>query len=148
MIEKLDVTANLTALLVEIYSNEGIAMQAEFKLSINAYLPDLVYSPVHSLADIIAFNNKHPVLLEKFFTCWRLRSCPLMDFSLFSCPLAKLLWRTIHASFNVSLPVISFPLMACHMAVFIREPNCIANHSLLTRMQKKLELLLFPNVTH
>ncbi|XP_048554358.1 probable amidase At4g34880 [Triticum urartu] len=61
VIEKLDVAANLTALLVEIYSKEGIAMQAEFKLSINAYLADLVYSPVHSLADIIAFNNKHPV---------------------------------------------------------------------------------------
>ncbi|KAM3333899.1 hypothetical protein ACQJBY_028767 [Aegilops geniculata] len=61
VIEKLDVAANLTALFVEIYSKEGIAMQAEFKLSINAYLADLVYSPVHSLADIIAFNNKHPV---------------------------------------------------------------------------------------
>lgn len=61
VVEKLDVAANLTALLVEIGSNEGIAMEAEFKLSINAYLADLVYSPVHSLADIIAFNNKHPV---------------------------------------------------------------------------------------
>lgn len=61
VIQKLDVAANLTALLVEIYSKEGIAMQAEFKLSINAYLADLVYSPVHSLADIIAFNNNHPV---------------------------------------------------------------------------------------
>ncbi|KAI4984421.1 hypothetical protein ZWY2020_017051 [Hordeum vulgare] len=61
VVEKLDVAANLTALLVEIGSNEGIAMQSEFKLSINAYLADLVHSPVHSLADIIAFNNKHPV---------------------------------------------------------------------------------------
>ncbi|XBI51854.1 hypothetical protein VPH35_034317 [Triticum aestivum] len=61
VIEKLDVAANLTALLVEIYAKEGIAMQAEFKLSITAYLASLVYSPVHSLADIIAFNNKLPV---------------------------------------------------------------------------------------
>ena len=36
-------------------------MQAEFKLSINAYLADLVCSPAHSLADIIVFNNQHPV---------------------------------------------------------------------------------------
>ncbi|XBI97734.1 hypothetical protein VPH35_018055 [Triticum aestivum] len=61
VIEKLDVAANLSALLDEIGSNEAIAMQAEFKLSINAYLADLVHSPVHSLADIIAFNNNHPV---------------------------------------------------------------------------------------
>ncbi|KAF7005746.1 hypothetical protein CFC21_020848 [Triticum aestivum] len=56
-----DVAANLTALLVEIGSNEGIAMKAEFKVSINVYLSDLVHSPVHSLADIIAFNKAHPV---------------------------------------------------------------------------------------
>ncbi|XP_037482818.1 probable amidase At4g34880 [Triticum dicoccoides] len=61
VIEKLDVAANLSALLGEIGSNEAIAMQAEFKLSINAYLADLVHSPVHSLADIIAFNKAHPV---------------------------------------------------------------------------------------
>ncbi|XP_044318190.1 probable amidase At4g34880 [Triticum aestivum] len=35
-------------------------MQAEFKLSINAYLADFVCSPAHSLADIIVFNNQHP----------------------------------------------------------------------------------------
>ncbi|KAM3393679.1 hypothetical protein ACQJBY_014421 [Aegilops geniculata] len=61
VVEKLDVAANLSALLDEIGSNEAIAMQAEFKLSINAYLADLVHSPVHSLADIIAFNKAHPV---------------------------------------------------------------------------------------
>ncbi|KAF7104090.1 hypothetical protein CFC21_105016 [Triticum aestivum] len=61
VVEKLDVAANLIALLDEIGSNEAIAMQAEFKLSINAYLADLIHSSVHSLADIIAFNNKHPV---------------------------------------------------------------------------------------
>uniref|UniRef100_A0A453A9W9 Amidase domain-containing protein n=1 Tax=Aegilops tauschii subsp. strangulata TaxID=200361 RepID=A0A453A9W9_AEGTS len=61
VVEKLDVAANLRALLDEIGSNEAIAMQAEFKLSINTYLADLVHSPVHSLADIIAFNKAHPV---------------------------------------------------------------------------------------
>uniref|UniRef100_A0A0A9CMU9 Amidase domain-containing protein n=1 Tax=Arundo donax TaxID=35708 RepID=A0A0A9CMU9_ARUDO len=35
-------------------------MTAEFKLSINAYLSDLLYSPVRSLAQVIAFNNAHP----------------------------------------------------------------------------------------
>jgi hypothetical protein len=36
-------------------------MKAEFKLSINAYLADLVYSPVRTLAQVIAFNIAHPV---------------------------------------------------------------------------------------
>ncbi|VAH40243.1 hypothetical protein VPH35_025670 [Triticum aestivum] len=46
---------------IDIGSNEGIAMQAEFKISLNAYLADLVYSPVRSLAQVIAFNNAHPI---------------------------------------------------------------------------------------
>ena len=61
VVDNLRVAANPTALLDDISSNEGIAMQAEFKLSINAYLADLVCSPAHSLADIIVFNNQHPV---------------------------------------------------------------------------------------
>ncbi|KAI6701102.1 hypothetical protein NL676_015426 [Syzygium grande] len=45
----------------EIYSDsdEDLAMSAEFKLALNTYLRDLVVSPVRSLADVIAFNNKH-----------------------------------------------------------------------------------------
>ncbi|XP_010028700.2 probable amidase At4g34880 [Eucalyptus grandis] len=45
----------------KIYSDrsEGVAMSAEFKLALNTYLRDLVVSPVRSLADVIAFNNKH-----------------------------------------------------------------------------------------
>ncbi|XP_047177923.1 probable amidase At4g34880 [Vigna umbellata] len=48
----------------EVYSgpSEGIALAFEFKYSLNAYLKDLVASPVRSLADVIAFNNKHPKL--------------------------------------------------------------------------------------
>ncbi|KAK7247026.1 hypothetical protein RIF29_41902 [Crotalaria pallida] len=40
--------------------SEGIALNFEFKLSLNAYLKDLVASPVRTLADVIAFNKKHP----------------------------------------------------------------------------------------
>ncbi|XP_057428749.1 probable amidase At4g34880 [Lotus japonicus] len=46
-------------------SSEFIALYFEFKLSLNAYLKDLVASPVRSLANVIAFNKKHPKL-EKF----------------------------------------------------------------------------------
>ncbi|KAM0945519.1 putative amidase signature domain-containing protein [Dioscorea sansibarensis] len=38
---------------------EEEVLQAEFKEAINAYLSELTYSPVRSLADLIAFNNKH-----------------------------------------------------------------------------------------
>ncbi|KAL7236981.1 hypothetical protein ACSBR1_020130 [Camellia fascicularis] len=40
------------------FIGEQIAMTAELKLSLNAYLKRLITSPVRSLADIIAFNNK------------------------------------------------------------------------------------------
>ncbi|KAL6639236.1 hypothetical protein ACP70R_022966 [Stipagrostis hirtigluma subsp. patula] len=39
----------------------NVVMNAEFKLSLNAYLSDLEYSPVRSLAEVIAFNKAHPV---------------------------------------------------------------------------------------
>lgn len=38
-------------------SGEFLVMMAEFKSSINAYLKELINSPVSSLADIIAFNE-------------------------------------------------------------------------------------------
>ena len=56
--------------LTEIYSDasgEGIAMSVEFKISLNAYLKELVASPVRSLADVIAFNNKHKKLVSKVY---------------------------------------------------------------------------------
>ncbi|XP_050363447.1 probable amidase At4g34880 [Argentina anserina] len=45
----------------EIYfsNDEDIALSVECKISLNAYLKELVASPVRSLADVIAFNNKH-----------------------------------------------------------------------------------------
>ncbi|XP_022762112.1 putative amidase C869.01 [Durio zibethinus] len=55
-IANIDVILNFTA------SGEAVATLAEFKLSLNAYLEELVASPVRSLADIIAFNLKFPDL--------------------------------------------------------------------------------------
>lgn len=46
-------------------SGEKVATLAEFKLSINRYLKDLISSPVRSLADIIQFNIDHPHLVSK-----------------------------------------------------------------------------------
>lgn len=43
------------------WSIEEIALLAEFKISLNAYLSDLLQSPVRSLLDVIAFNNNHSV---------------------------------------------------------------------------------------
>lgn len=39
-------------------SGARTALLAEFKMSLNAYLKDLVKSPVRSLADVIAYNEK------------------------------------------------------------------------------------------
>ncbi|KAK9129496.1 hypothetical protein Sjap_009983 [Stephania japonica] len=50
-----DVNITLNASL----SGEAVATLAEFKLALNAYLKGLVSSPVRSLADVIAFNEKH-----------------------------------------------------------------------------------------
>ncbi|KAF7005759.1 hypothetical protein CFC21_020861 [Triticum aestivum] len=57
VIENLDIATDSQ----DIVSNEWTAMLTEFELSINEYLVDLSYSPVHSLADIIAFNKAHPI---------------------------------------------------------------------------------------
>ncbi|GMY05502.1 probable amidase At4g34880 isoform X1 [Fagus crenata] len=43
-------------------SSEGTALNAEFKKYINAYLKELVSSPVRSLTDLIAFNKKNSKL--------------------------------------------------------------------------------------
>ena len=57
MIKDLDLAVNWTDLVDQM----GLLISAEFKLSLNAYLKDLLYSPVRSLAQVIAFNNAHPV---------------------------------------------------------------------------------------
>jgi len=57
LIKDLDLAVNWTDLVDQM----GLLISAEFKLSLNAYLKDLLYSPVRSLAQVIAFNNAHPV---------------------------------------------------------------------------------------
>ena len=60
MVEDLDI-ANLSVILDSLNNGQEIALAAEFKLSLNAYLSGLSYSPVRTLAEIIAFNDAHPV---------------------------------------------------------------------------------------
>jgi amidase len=47
-------------------SSENTAMLAEFKISLNAYLSELVASPIRSLADAIAFNKKNAKLVSLY----------------------------------------------------------------------------------
>nr|GMC78312.1 putative amidase C869.01 [Ipomoea batatas] len=51
--------ANLNTILDANSSGESTALLAEFKIAINAYLQGLLHSPVRSLTDLIAFNNKY-----------------------------------------------------------------------------------------
>uniref|UniRef100_A0A0D9W2F7 Amidase domain-containing protein n=1 Tax=Leersia perrieri TaxID=77586 RepID=A0A0D9W2F7_9ORYZ len=60
VIENLEI-ANLSIINDGAKSGLLTALLAEFKLNLNNYLTDLSYSPVHSLAEIIEFNNAHPV---------------------------------------------------------------------------------------
>ncbi len=60
MIENLDI-ANLTVIQDVLNNGQQIVLPAEFKSSLNTYLSDLSYSPVRSLAEIIAFNDAHPI---------------------------------------------------------------------------------------
>lgn len=46
------------------HSGEALVMMVEFKSSINAYLKELITSPVRSLADIIAFNERNSDLVR------------------------------------------------------------------------------------
>ncbi|KAF3434624.1 hypothetical protein FNV43_RR21709 [Rhamnella rubrinervis] len=43
-------------------SSEQTALEIEFKIALNTYLKELVTSPVRTLADVIAFNNKNSKL--------------------------------------------------------------------------------------
>ena len=45
-------------------SGEEEALEAEFKIFLNAYLKELVASPVRTLSDVIAFNNKFSHLVS------------------------------------------------------------------------------------
>lgn len=45
-------------------SGEHTVLLAEFKIFLNSYLKELVPSPVRSLAEVIAFNNKNSKLVS------------------------------------------------------------------------------------
>ncbi|KAL0912616.1 hypothetical protein M5K25_018600 [Dendrobium thyrsiflorum] len=53
--------AGVDTIVNQLQSGEVVALLAEFKLSLDTYLKNLVSSPVRSLSDVIAFNNNHPV---------------------------------------------------------------------------------------
>jgi hypothetical protein len=60
LIENLAI-ANLS--IIQDINKSGLltALPAEFKFNLNNYLSNLSYSPSRSLAEIIAFNNAHPL---------------------------------------------------------------------------------------
>ncbi|KAH6832918.1 Amidase family protein [Perilla frutescens var. hirtella] len=57
LIDNLEI-ANINTILNATLSGEATTLLAEFKVSLNSYLKELVSSPVRSLADVIAFNQK------------------------------------------------------------------------------------------
>jgi amidase len=58
--DNLDIS-NLAVIQNSTESGLLTALLAEFKINLNKYLSGLSHSPVRSLADVIAFNNAHPV---------------------------------------------------------------------------------------
>ncbi|KAK3194958.1 hypothetical protein Dsin_026268 [Dipteronia sinensis] len=58
--------ANIDDIMNSTASGEFLANAAEFKLSLNVYLEGLVSSPVRSLVDVIAFNNKFSKLTTEY----------------------------------------------------------------------------------
>lgn len=62
MIDNIEI-ANVNTILDANSSGESTLVLAEFKIAINAYLQGLIRSPVRSLADLIAFNNKYSDLV-------------------------------------------------------------------------------------
>ncbi|XP_027114017.2 probable amidase At4g34880 [Coffea arabica] len=55
-------TARFDTVVASMYNDQFKAMNVEFKLALNAYLKQLITSPVRSLADAIVFNKKHSKL--------------------------------------------------------------------------------------
>ncbi|ERN13484.1 hypothetical protein AMTR_s00041p00212520 [Amborella trichopoda] len=51
--------SNINVILDVRESGEGLALLYEFKKALNAYLSELLVSPVRTLADVIAFSIKH-----------------------------------------------------------------------------------------
>ncbi|XP_057746127.1 probable amidase At4g34880 [Arachis stenosperma] len=65
VVDNLQIT-NINDILNVTKSGEAVALASEFKLSFNSYLKNLVVSPVRSLADVIAFNQKNAALINEF----------------------------------------------------------------------------------
>ncbi|KAL6211930.1 hypothetical protein ACLB2K_017153 [Fragaria x ananassa] len=61
LVENLEI-ANLEDICDFTSSGEFVAMLAEFKIALNAYLGDLVKSPVRTLGEVIAFNKNNSYL--------------------------------------------------------------------------------------
>ncbi|KAM5549998.1 putative amidase [Rosa sericea] len=61
LVENLEI-ANLEDIHDFTSSGEFVAMLAEFKIALNAYLGDLVKSPVRTLGEVIAFNKNNSYL--------------------------------------------------------------------------------------
>ncbi|CAN0878868.1 Probable amidase At4g34880 [Linum grandiflorum] len=57
VIDNLEIS-NVETILNSTQSGEAIALLAEFKMALNGYLEELVASPVRTLADVVAFNQK------------------------------------------------------------------------------------------
>lgn len=57
LVDNLEI-ANINTILNSTLSGEATALLAEFKISLNSYLKELTASPVRSLAEVIAFNQK------------------------------------------------------------------------------------------
>ncbi|EAZ29901.1 hypothetical protein OsJ_13955 [Oryza sativa Japonica Group] len=61
VIENIGTTENQTEVKNHLFEIDLVAMKAEFKLSLNAICQTCCTPQVRSLADVIAFNNAHPV---------------------------------------------------------------------------------------
>lgn len=68
---------------------EDIALAAEFKIALNAYLKHLVTSPVRSLSEVIAFNNKFSELVSSILH-YAYAQIPLIKFCF--CFLDQISW--------------------------------------------------------
>ena len=57
-------TASFDTIIISMLNDESKALIVEFKLALNAYLKQLITSPVRSLADAIVFNKDHSKLVS------------------------------------------------------------------------------------
>lgn len=68
MVDNLEIP-NFELVLLSLDAAEDIALKAEFKIDVNAYLQNLVKSPVRSLKDVITYNKKNADAVSEFEHC-------------------------------------------------------------------------------